>query len=112
MLRDIADNTVASVVLVGMQQLRDKIAKLNTHYYNRFIYFAEFRPIDNEDARLLCQQLSDITIADDLARFTNERGQANGDARKIVKAIRLYEEIAAKLGTKSLNLAEYQRIVK
>lgn len=112
MLRDIADNTVASVVLVGMQQLRDKIAKLNTHYYNRFIYFAEFRPIDNEDARLLCQQLSDITIADDLARFTNERGQANGDARKIIKAIRLYEEIAAKLGTKSLNLAEYQRIVK
>jgi len=112
MLRDIADNTVASVVLVGMQQLRDKIAKLNTHYYYRFIYFAEFRPIDNEDARLLCQQLSDITIADDLARFTSERGQANGDARKIVKAIRLYEEIAAKLGTKSLNLAEYQRIVK
>ena len=112
MLRDIADNSVTSVVLVGMQNLRDKIAKLNTHYYNRFIYFAEFRPIDAEDCILLCRELSDIEITEDLARFTNERGQANGDARKIVKAIRLYEEIAAKLGVKTLDLATYRKVVK
>lgn len=112
MLRDIADNSVTSVVLVGMQNLRDKIAKLNTHYYNRFIYFAEFRPLDNEDCLLLCQQLSDIEISEDLARFTNERKQANGDARQIIRAIRLYEEIAEKLGLKSIDLATYRKVIK
>ena len=30
MLRDIADNTLASVVLVGMQDLREKVMRLNT----------------------------------------------------------------------------------
>lgn len=112
MLRDIADNTVSAVVLVGMQDLRDKVAKLNSHYYNRFIYFAEFKALDMDDARLMCQQLSDINIADDLARYSNEKTQAAGDARKLIKAIRLYEEIAAKLNTKSLSLNDYLKIIK
>jgi len=112
MLRDIADNTVAAVVLVGMQDLRDKVAKLNTHYYNRFIYFAEFKALDNSDAILMCKELSDIEIAEDLARYSNEKSQAGGDARKLIKAIRLYEEIAAKLGLKSLNLNDYMKVIK
>ncbi|MDD3536188.1 MAG: ATP-binding protein [Candidatus Cloacimonetes bacterium] len=111
MLRDIADNTVASVVLIGMQDLRDKVAKLNSHYYNRFIYFAEFKPLDNADAILMCQQLPDIQIAQDLARYTNERSRAAGDARKLIKAIRLYEDVAAKLQLKALNLKQYQSII-
>lgn len=111
MLRDIADNTVASVILVGMQNLRSKIAKLNSHYYNRFIYFAEFQPISHKDCSLMCDQLSDIHIASDLAQFTNHHTQANGDARKIIKAIRLYEEIAKKLGKNELDLAQYQKLV-
>lgn len=111
MLRDIADNTVAGVILIGMQDLRDKVAKLNTHYYNRFIYFAEFQALDNDDAVLMCNQLSDIQISEDLARYSNDRSRAGGDARKLVKAIRLYEDIAAKLGVKSLDLKQYQNII-
>jgi len=111
MLRDIADNTVAGVVLIGMQDLRHKVAKLNTHYYNRFIYFAEFQALDNNDAVLMCKQLSDIDIAEDLARFSNSRSQAGGDARKLIKAIRLYEDIADKLNVKSLDLKQYKTII-
>jgi DNA transposition AAA+ family ATPase len=111
MLRDIADNTVASVVLIGMQDLREKVMKLNTHYYNRFIYFAEFKPLSEADVALMCAELSDIVIAPDLAKFTNEPSQANGDARKVVKAIRLYEEITAKLSLKTLDLNTYKKVV-
>jgi len=111
MLRDIADNTVASVVLVGMQNLREKVIKLNSHYYNRFIYFAEFQPLTNADVALMCSQLADIHIADDLARFSNDKTQAAGDARKLIKAIRLYEEIAQKLSLSSLDLKTYQKVV-
>lgn len=111
MLRDIADNTVASVVLIGMQDLREKVMKLNTHYYNRFIYFAEFKPLSDADVALMCSELADITIAPDLARFTNDKSQAAGDARKVVKAIRLYEEIAAKLSLTTLDLNTYRKVV-
>lgn len=111
MLRDIADNTVASVVLIGMQDLREKVMKLNSHYYNRFIYFAEFKPLDAADVALMCKELADITITPDLAIFTSEKNQANGDARKVVKAIRLYEEIAQKLSLSSLDLKTYQKVV-
>lgn len=111
MLRDIADNTVAAVVLIGMQDLREKVMKLNTHYYNRFIYFAEFKPLSDADAVLLCQSLADITIAEDLARFSNSKEQARGDARKLIKAIRLYEEIASKLKISQIDLQTYLKVV-
>jgi len=111
MLRDIADNTVASVVLIGMQDLREKVMKLNSHYYNRFIYFAEFKSLSDSDVALMCSDLADIVIAPDLAKFTNDKSHAHGDARKVIKAIRLYEEIAAKLSLKSLDLNLYQKVV-
>jgi len=111
MLRDIADNTVASVVLIGMQDLREKVMKLNSHYYNRFIYFAEFKSLTDADVALMCSDLADIVIAPDLAKFTNDKSQANGDARKVIKSIRLYEEIAAKLSLSSLDLNLYQKVV-
>lgn len=111
MLRDIADNTIAAVVLVGMQDLREKVMRLNTHYYNRFIYFAEFKPLSNEDCRKMCSLISDIHIADDLASYTNSKEQARGDARKIIKAIRLYEEMAAIMKVNSLNLQSFLRAV-
>ncbi len=112
MIRDIADNTIASVILIGMQNLREKVLKLNTHYYNRFIYFAEFKPLSNQDCLLMCKTLSDITISDDLALFTNQKDQSNGDARKIIKSIRLYEEIAKKLNLNSLDLKTYLKVIK
>lgn len=111
MLRDIADNTIAAVVLIGMQDLREKVMKLNSHYYNRFIYFAEFKPLSDEDAVRICTDVSDIAIAEDLARFSNSKEQARGDARKLIKAIRLYEEIASKLSLSSLDLNTYQKVV-
>ena len=111
MLRDIADNTVAGVVLVGMQDLREKVMKLNSHYYNRFIYFAEFKPLTDNDVLMMCSQLSTIAIAEDLAKFTNEKPQAGGDARKVIKAIRLYEEIAHKLSREGLDLKTYLKVV-
>jgi len=111
MLRDIADNTVATVVMVGMQDLREKVMKLNSHYYNRFIYFAEFKPLTDNDVLMMCAELSTIAISPDLARYTNEKPQARGDARKVVKAIRLYEEIALKLSQPSLDLNTYLKVV-
>lgn len=111
MLRDIADNTVAGVVLVGMQDLREKVMKLNSHYYNRFIYFAEFKPLTDNDVLMMCAQLSTVAIAEDLAKFTNEKPQAGGDARKVIKAIRLYEEIAHKLSREGLDLNTYLKVV-
>ena len=112
MIRDIADNTIATIILVGMQNLREKILKLNTHYYNRFIYFAEFKPLTNQDCLIMCKSLADINIADDLAIFTNQKDQAAGDARKIIKSIRLYEEIAHKLNINSLDLKTYHKVIK
>ncbi len=110
MLRDIADNTVASVVLVGMQDLREKVMRLNTHYYNRFIYFCEFKPLSNEDCRKMCAELAEVKIATDLANYTNGKDQARGDARKIIKAIRFYEDIAKMLDVKELDLATFLKV--
>lgn len=108
MLRDIVDNSAAVVMLVGMQNLRNKIVKLNAHYYNRVVYFCEFMPLADKDVRALVRDLCEVTLDD--AIMSNVIENASGDARKVIKQIRLYEEIAAGAGIGHLTIKDLKEM--
>ncbi|MDP3115067.1 MAG: ATP-binding protein [Candidatus Cloacimonadaceae bacterium] len=110
MLRDIVDNSAAIVILVGMQDLRSKIVKLNAHYYNRVVYFCEFKPLSYADTKLLVKDLSEVSLAADL--LTSIHSQAKGDARKVIKYIRHYEELAGAHGQSHLDEADAKRLLR
>lgn len=109
MLRDIVDNTAAVVMLIGMQDLRNKIVKLNAHYYNRVVYFCEFSPLTLADIRLITRDLCEITLAEDLVRSIHE--SSKGDARKVIKYLRHYEEIAAANHLSSLDSTTARKLI-
>ena len=110
MLRDIVDNSAAAVVLIGMQELRTKLMKLNAHYYKRVAYFCEFTPLTDSDVVLLCNELSDIVIAPDLIKHT--AGLAKGDARNVIKALRHYEELAMANNVTSMDMGTFTKLVR
>lgn len=101
MLRDIVDNSAAVVILIGMQDLRKKIIKLNAHYYNRVVFFCEFMPLSKEDVKLMVRDLCEVSLSAELITGISEK--AKGDARKVVKQIRYYEELAGANGLKNLD---------
>ncbi|HRY83099.1 MAG TPA: AAA family ATPase [Candidatus Cloacimonadota bacterium] len=108
MLRDIVDNSAAIVMLIGMQDLRNKIVKLNAHYYNRVVYFCEFSPLGIADVRLMVRDLCEVYLADDLIKHIAE--SASGDARKVIKFMRLYEELALANSLDSLDSAKVKKL--
>lgn len=108
MLRDIVDNSAAIVMLVGMQNLRNKIVKLNAHYYNRVVYFCEFKPLSKSDVRALVRDLCEVTIDD--AIMSTVITNSAGDARKVIKQIRLYEEISKKAGITHITIQDLKEM--
>ncbi len=110
MLRDIVDNTAAVVMLVGMQDLRQKIVKLNAHYYNRVVYFCEFKRLEPTDVRLLIRDLCEVSL--DGAIIKNIVDESKGDARKVIKQIRLYEETALRNGLHKLSLQDFELLLR
>ncbi len=110
MLRDIVDNTAAVVMLIGMQDLRNKMVKLNTHYYNRVVYFCEFSPLDLADVRLMVRDLCEVTL--DATLVKQILANSAGDARKVIKYIRHYEELASANHLTNLDSESAQKLLR
>ncbi len=110
MLRDIVDATAAVVMLVGMQDLRQKIVKLNAHYYNRVVYFCEFKRLEASDIRLLIRDLCEVTLDSTIQKTIID--ESKGDARKVIKQIRLYEETAQRNGLHKLTAADFDILLR
>lgn len=110
MLRDIVDNTAAVVLMIGMQDLKNKVLKLNTHYYNRVVYFCEFKPLCHADVKLMSGDLCEIALSADLVKKISQ--QSKGDARKVIKYLRHYEELGKAHGLSSLSESAAERLLR
>lgn len=91
-LRDIVDETLAIVVLVGMQNARAKLLQVNAYYFDRCNAFYEFQPLSKADARLLCQNVLEINHKADIIDYVHFN--ACGSLRKAVKLLHTIEQVA------------------
>jgi len=89
-IRDIVDNSLATVVLIGMNQVKTKLERLNPHFFDRCNFFCEFKPINKGDAGLLCRAASEVPMDDKMVEYCY--ALSHGNIRKLIKAIQLLEE--------------------
>lgn len=75
-LRDIYDSTATPVVLIGMQQMAQKI-QANGRFARRVTQWIEFDGIDLADARTLADTICDVALADDLLEHLHQAARAN-----------------------------------
>lgn len=93
-IRDLADLTDITIILVGMQNAKSELLKCNAHYFDRCNGFCEFKPLDMEDTRLIVNTLSDIKFDEGMIKYLKDI--SHGTMRVIVKNIDYLEKLAIK----------------
>ncbi len=82
-IRDIVDETLVIVILVGMQTTKDRLSRLNEYYFDRCNTFHEFQPVSKKDIKLVAQEVMEIEVTD---RMVDEiYNTCKGNLRKGMK---------------------------
>jgi replication-associated recombination protein RarA len=89
MIRDIVDETVAVVILVGMQNAKNLLLKANAHYFDRCGYFVHFQNLPKKDTALVCERISEVKL--NKPELDNIYKRSGGNLRKIIKLVYAYE---------------------
>jgi len=88
-IRDIVDETLSIVILVGMQTAKDRLAQINSHYFDRCNYFYEFQPASRKDIGLIAKEVMEIEVSDRL--IDTIHFNCNGNLRKAIKLMYILE---------------------
>lgn len=82
-IRDIVDETLAIIILVGMQTAKDRLSRLNEYYFDRCNTFYEFQPVSKKDIKKVAQEVLDIPVT---TRIVDDiYNTSKGNLRKAVK---------------------------
>jgi len=88
-IRDIVDETLCIVILVGMQSAKDRLAQINPHYFDRCNYFYEFQPGSRKDIELITKEVMEVEVSDRL--IDTIHFNCNGNLRKAIKLMYIME---------------------
>ena len=90
-IRDIVDETTAVVILVGMQNAKDRLSQINEYYFDRCNVFYEFKAVTKKDVGQLCRDILEVPFAPDVVDYVHFN--SCGNLRKAMKLIHTVEEI-------------------
>jgi hypothetical protein len=107
-IRDIVDNTFATVILVGMRGAKEKMERINVHFFDRSNFFCEFHPLSLEDVKLIISQVCDYELPPKLIEAAHRYSDAQ--FRKLIKTIVLYEHKIKNNQAMSLNKKDLEEI--
>ncbi|MCB5285516.1 MAG: ATP-binding protein [Candidatus Cloacimonetes bacterium] len=108
-LRDIVDETMAVVILVGMQNAKEKLYQINRYYFDRCGVFCEFEQPSKKDIAILSVTVMDVKFAEDIVDYIYRRNK--GTLRDTIKLIHSIESVAKsmKLSTITVHDLEAQK---
>jgi len=90
-IRDIVDETTAIVILIGMQNAKDRLNQINEYYFDRCNFFYEFQDVSKKDIAQLCNEILEIKFNQDVIDYIHFH--SCGNLRKAMKLIHSVEEI-------------------
>jgi len=103
-IRDIVDETLAIIILVGMQNAKEELRKANRHYFDRCNFFVEFKKMSRADMNKLFKSVADIEIKTDLADHIYDI--TKGNLRRTIKLLHAVELTAKSKNTKIMDIAD------
>lgn len=101
-LRDIHDNVGIPVVLIGMQNSKNKLGKYQ-HLYDRLSEITEFQPFSKEDVDIIVDELSEIKITDEAKQIIFEN---TNRFRQLIKIISSLENLAKTNGLNKIDVKQ------
>ncbi|MCD8480536.1 MAG: hypothetical protein LRZ88_10165 [Candidatus Cloacimonetes bacterium] len=83
------DETLAVVVLVGMQNAKDRLNQINEYYFDRCNYFYEFQSVSLEDIGQITREVMSVDCNEAMVKYIHHNSA--GNLRKAVKIIHMLE---------------------
>ena len=59
-IRDLADQSLTTFALIGMEEAREKLVKMRSHFFDRTNAFWEFKPLSQEDADEIFKAICEV----------------------------------------------------
>lgn len=91
-IRDIVDQTLSIVVLVGMSDAKESLLSADAHYFDRCNFFCQFKPLEIDDLILLCKEVCEVKVDDTVIQFIAKK--TKGNIRKFIKSLYSLENLA------------------
>lgn len=101
-LRDIHDNVGIPVVLIGMQNSKNKLGKYQ-HLYDRLSEILEFQSFSKEDVDIIVDELSEVKITEEAKQIIFEN---TNRFRQLIKDISLLENLAKTNGLNKIDVKQ------
>ncbi|MCK9427945.1 MAG: AAA family ATPase [Acholeplasmataceae bacterium] len=93
-IRDIVDETLSIVILVGMSDAKENLLSLDSHYFDRCNFFCEFKPLNTDDIQLICKEICEVKIDPLVIKYLSSK--TNGNIRKLIKILYSLENLATR----------------
>jgi Cdc6-like AAA superfamily ATPase len=91
-IRDIVDQTLSIIVLVGMSNAKDSLLSADAHYFDRCNFFCQFKPLDIDDLILISKEVCEVKVAEPVVKHIAKR--TKGNIRKFIKSLYSLENLA------------------
>lgn len=88
-IRDIVDETLAIVILVGMQNARDRLAQINEYYFDRCNSFYQFEAASLKDISMVAKEIMETPVSQE--QINTIYFNSGGNLRKAMKMLHLLE---------------------
>ena len=88
-IRDIVDETLTVVILVGMQNAKDKLNMINEYYFDRCNSFCEFGSLTKADIKAIATSVMEVKVSQEMAEVIYHR--CAGNLRKAIKIMHMLE---------------------
>lgn len=105
-LRDIHDLSTVPVLMVGMGQMRKKVARY-AQLENRIMHWIEFAPCDREDAINMAKGMCEIEVEE--ALLNDLIDMTRGEIRRLVVGLAQIEDEAKSRGLSKIGKNEFKR---
>jgi len=105
-IRDIVDETLAIVILVGMENAKERLLQINRYYFDRCSQFYQFLPATYHDLATLAGSVMDVTPSEDVVRYIHRI--SNGNLRQAINIMDSIEDLARKRAIQEVTLKDIE----
>lgn len=105
-LRDIVDETLCVVILVGMQNAKERLHQINRYYFDRCGVFCEFKAPSKKDLAILAATVMEVQFGEDIVDYLMSRNQ--GTLRDTIKLMHSLESVARAKKLERINVRDLE----
>ena len=108
-IRDLADQSLATFLLVGMEKAKEKLMQMNAHYFDRTSAFFEFKSLSFNDTEMIIKELCEVKVDEPLINYIHNK--SCGTMRRVNKFIDAIERIGKRMKKTELSFDEIKDII-